>query len=111
MHRQVGDLRFGPDGLARRGVLLRHLVMPGQIDETAGILRWIADEVSSDTYVNLMGQYRADHEVGRTGRDGRPRFAEIDRTPGAAELEAARAAARDAGLWRLDERAGPRARG
>jgi putative pyruvate formate lyase activating enzyme len=107
MHRQVGELRFGADGLARRGVLLRHLVMPGQIDQTAEILRWVADEISPDTYVNLMGQYHPDHEVGRAGRDGRPRFAEIDRTPSAAELRAARAAARNAGIWRLDERAAP----
>ena len=54
-----------------------------------------------------MGQYHPDHEVGRPGRDGRPRFADIDRTPSAAELYAARAAARDAGPWRLDERVGP----
>ena len=106
MHRQVGDLRFGPDGLARRGILLRHLVMPGQSDETAEILRWIADELSPDTWVNLMGQYHPDHEVGRPGRDGRPRFADIDRPPSVAELDAARTAARDAGLWRLNERAG-----
>jgi putative pyruvate formate lyase activating enzyme len=42
MHRQVGVLRFGSDGLARRGVLVRHLVMPGQQDEGAAIFRWLA---------------------------------------------------------------------
>ena len=46
------------DGLARRGVLIRHLVMPGLIDETEEILRWIAAELGPGTYVNLMAQYR-----------------------------------------------------
>jgi putative pyruvate formate lyase activating enzyme len=104
MHRQVGDLRFDRDGLARRGLLVRHLVMPGQTDEAAAILQWLADEISPDTYVNLMGQYRPDHEVGELARDGRPKYAEIDRRPDAAELSAAHAAARAAGLWRLDPR-------
>jgi len=58
MHRQVGALRFGPDGLARRGVLVRHLVMPGQLDETRAIMGWLATELSPDTYVNVMAQYR-----------------------------------------------------
>ncbi len=105
MHRQVGDLRFGPDGLARRGLLVRHLVMPGQTDEAAAILRWLAEEISPDTYVNLMGQYRPEYEVGQLARDGRPKHAEIDRTPSAAELAAAWEAGRAAGLWRFDTRA------
>ena len=45
MHRQVGPLRFGPDGLARRGVLIRHLVMPGQLEEAKAIFNWIASEL------------------------------------------------------------------
>jgi putative pyruvate formate lyase activating enzyme len=104
MHRQVGDLRFGPDGLARRGVLVRHLVMPGQTDETAAIMKWLAEEVSPDTYVNLMGQYRPDYEVGAIARDGSTRYAEIDRRPTRQELEGAFAVAREAGLWRFDAR-------
>jgi putative pyruvate formate lyase activating enzyme len=106
MHRQVGDLRFGPDGLARRGLLVRHLVMPGQTDEAAAILRWLAEEISPDTYLNLMGQYRPDYQVGEIGRDGRARHPEIDRRPTPEEMRAAGAAARDAGLWRFDRRAG-----
>jgi putative pyruvate formate lyase activating enzyme len=106
MHRQVGDLRFGPDGIARRGLLVRHLVMPGQTDETAAILRWLAEELSPDTYVNVMGQYRPAYQVGGSARDGTPKYAEIDRPPTAAEIEAAYAAARDAGLWRFDGRFG-----
>ncbi len=99
MHRQVGVLRFGPDGLARRGVLVRHLVMPGQTDEAAAIFRWLADELSPDTYVNVMGQYRPEHKVA-----GSERYIDIGRRPSGAEMAAARAAAADAGLWRLDER-------
>jgi putative pyruvate formate lyase activating enzyme len=104
MHRQVGPLRFDRHGLARCGVLVRHLVMPGQQEEAAAIFDWLAREVSVDTYVNVMGQYRPDHRVGvPTPREPRP-FAEVDRRPHDAELASARAAARAAGLWRFDER-------
>ena len=104
-HRQVGNLHFGPDGLARRGLLVRHLVMPGQTDEAAAIMNWLAEEISPDTYVNIMGQYRPEYEVGQIARDGSPKYAEIDWGPSARELEAVTAAARDAGLWRFDMRA------
>jgi putative pyruvate formate lyase activating enzyme len=104
MHRQVGPLRFGPDGLARRGVLVRHLVMPGQSGEAEAILRWLAEEISPDTYVNLMDQYRPAHRVGTPGADGAPRYVDIDRRPLDGEIARARAAARRAGLWRFDER-------
>ncbi len=104
MHRQVGDLRFGPDGLARRGLLVRHLVMPGQTDETAAIMSWLADEISPDTYVNLMGQYRPEYEVGAIARNGAVKYAGINRPAAARELEAAFEVAREAGLWRFDSR-------
>ena len=104
MHRQVGDLRFGSDGLARRGLLVRHLVMPGQTDETAAIMKWLAEEISPDTYVNIMGQYRPDYEVGQIARDGSAKYGAIDRGPTPEEMESVRAAARDAGLWRFDVR-------
>jgi len=108
MHRQVGVLRFGPDGLAKRGVLLRHLAMPGQLDEARAIFRWLAEELSPDTYVNIMSQYRPEYEVGQiadAGRDaGQLKYAEVNRRPHAAELEATYEAAREAGLWRFDER-------
>ena len=55
MHRQVGDLVLDGEGLARRGLLLRHLVMPGLLDETHAILRFVAEELGPRTYVNLMG--------------------------------------------------------
>ncbi len=99
MHRQVGVLRVGPDGLARRGVLVRHLVMPGQTDEAAAIFRWLADDVSPDTYVNIMGQYRPEHRV-----QGNDRYQDINRRPAGGEMAEAFAAARDAGLWRFDAR-------
>ncbi len=99
MHRQVGDLELGRDGLARRGLLVRHLVMPGLVGEAAAIFRWLAEELSPDTYVNVMGQYRPEHKV-----PGKERYADVDRRPAGGELAAAFAAARAAGLWRFDER-------
>ena len=58
MHRQVGDLDIDEHGLARRGLLVRHLVLPNRIAGTAEGLRFIAEEISPDTYLNLMDQYR-----------------------------------------------------
>ncbi len=104
MHRQVGPLKLGADGVARRGVLIRHLVMPGQVAESAEIFRWLAREISPDTYVNIMGQYRPAYEVGQIARDGEPQYADINRQPTLDELAAAHRAAREAGLWRFDER-------
>jgi putative pyruvate formate lyase activating enzyme len=105
MHRQVGPLRFGPDGLARRGVLVRHLVMPGQADEAEAIFAWLASELSPDTYVNIMGQYRPDYEVGAIAKDGASKYTAINRRPHGDELDLAERAARRAGLWRFDTRA------
>ncbi|MGH8119243.1 MAG: radical SAM protein [Gammaproteobacteria bacterium] len=102
MHRQVGVLKFGPDGLARRGVLVRHLVMPGQLDETKAICAWLARELSPDTYINIMGQYRPDFQAGAA--DSKGKYRDINRRPAPEELRAARTAALHAGLHRLDER-------
>ena len=104
MHRQVGPLLFGPDGLARRGVLVRHLVMPGQTSEAAAIFKWLADDLSPDTYVNIMGQYRPEYQVGDSARVGKPKYSDVQRRPVPPEMRDAYAAARDAGLWRFDER-------
>jgi putative pyruvate formate lyase activating enzyme len=104
MHRQVGPLRFGRDGLARRGVLVRHLVMPGQTDEAEAIFEWLAREVSPDTYLNIMGQYRPEYQVGQIADNGAVKLAEINRRPTPEEMQAAYDAARRAGLWRFDER-------
>jgi putative pyruvate formate lyase activating enzyme len=94
MHRQVGDLVVDPNGVARRGLLVRHLVLPNGLAGTEEVLRFIAEEISPDTYVNLMDQYRpcfkaSEHE-------------ELARRPTSAELRAAREVARRVGLTRLD---------
>lgn len=98
MHRQVGDLVI-ENGLAVSGLLVRHLVMPGQTGQAAAIFRWLATEISPDTYVNIMGQYRPEHRV-----PGNHHYADIDRGPTRQEMEAAFEAARQAGLWRFDTR-------
>ncbi len=96
MHRQVGDLEIGSDGLACRGMLVRHLVMPGMLDETGAILSWLADEISPATYVNIMDQY---HPCGQAQL-----YPEIDRTLQPGEYAKALELARRAGLTRLDQR-------
>lgn len=104
MHRQVGPLRFGRDGLAKRGVLVRHLVMPGQEDEAEAIFRWLAEEVSSDTFVNIMAQYQPAYEVGAIAKGDRLRYEAINRPSHSVEVASAYKAALAAGLWRFDER-------
>jgi len=98
MHRQVGDLELDGEGLARRGLLVRHLVMPGMLDETRAVLEWIAAELGPDTWVNLMDQY---YPAGRVAPD---RFREIGRRLTDDEFREARRTARDLGLRRLDAR-------
>ena len=88
MHRQVGDLVLGADGMARRGLIVRHLVMPGGLGETEAILRWIRETLGPDVYVNLMDQYSP------AGKVGPAQFADINRRLRPAEfLEAQRIAA------------------
>jgi putative pyruvate formate lyase activating enzyme len=98
MYQQVGPLVVDRDGLARRGVLIRHLVMPGALDETRAILEWIAQELGPDAYVNVMDQYRPAGKVSGT------QYAEINRPLEAAEFAEAQAMAVDLGLQRVDER-------
>lgn len=57
MHRQVGDLIIDDRGIALRGLLVRHLVLPEGIAGTAEVVRFIAEEISKDTYINIMDQY------------------------------------------------------
>jgi len=96
MHRQVGDLEIGSDGVARRGLLVRHLVLPEGLAGTAAVCRFLATEISPATYTNVMAQY---HPAGRLERLG-----PLDRPVTHREYTEALAAARAAGLWRLDER-------
>ncbi len=58
MHKQVGDLIIDRRGIAVRGLLVRHLVLPDDIAETEKVVRFIADEISLNTYINIMDQYR-----------------------------------------------------
>ncbi len=94
MHRQVGDLVVDEDGLARRGLLVRHLVLPAGLAGTEAAMRFLAEEVSPRTWVNLMDQYRPCYRAGEVP--------EVARRPTAGELREALAAARRAGLRRLD---------
>jgi putative pyruvate formate lyase activating enzyme len=93
MHRQVGDLALDAAGLARRGLLVRHLVMPDGEDETRQILRFLAREISPQTFVNVMPQYRPEGLACR--------YPELNRPLAAAEYRAALAIARREGLSRL----------
>jgi putative pyruvate formate lyase activating enzyme len=96
MHRQVGSLQLDQHGLAMRGVLLRHLVMPGGVAETAEIMDWAGHELGPDTYVNLMFQYRPAGRV--TGEE----YVEIHRRTTASEFQQAVQSFYSAGLYRLD---------
>ena len=58
MHRQVGNLMLDSRGIAKRGLLIRHLVLPGEMKSTEQVIEFIAKDVSLDTYLNLMDQYR-----------------------------------------------------
>ena len=98
MHDQVGDLCFTADGLACRGLLVRHLVMPGLLDDSAAIFQWLAEQISPDTFVNIMAQYHPAHLVGANA-DYEP----IARCPGHDEIAEAHKLARNAGLWRFDQ--------
>jgi putative pyruvate formate lyase activating enzyme len=97
MHDQVGDLVIGDEGLARRGLLLRHLVMPGMLDETRAILEWIATELGTNTYINLMDQYRP------AGKVSALHYPEINRRPLSSEFLEAKRIACSLGLHRLDD--------
>ena len=73
--------------------------MPGLLDDTREIMRWIATALSRDTYVNVMNQYYPAHKA-----ETEPRFAQINRRLHDSEFEQALEHARRAGLWRLDRR-------
>ena len=98
MHRQVGELVTDEEGLAVRGLMIRHLVMPEQIAGTRQVMRWIAQELSPHTYVNVMAQYYP------AGKVSRQEYPEINRRLTSPEYEAALDEAGRAGLKRLDPR-------
>lgn len=125
MHAQVGDLCFTADGIAKRGVLVRHLVMPGMEDEGKEIVRWLAENVSKDIFVHLMEQYFPRAHVGKVRRGkgnnsteeepgdvpalgeakAKVRYEDINRPVGLKEVASVREAAEEAGLWRFVEAA------
>ena len=93
MHRQVGDLVMDRRGIARRGLLVRHLVLPNDLAGTGEVVRFLA-ELSEDTYVNIMAQYRPCYRAHE--------HPSLARRPTREELESALQLARAAGLHRLD---------
>ena len=94
MHRQVGDLVINAEGLAERGLLVRHLVLPDDISGTKAALKFLAEEISADAYLNLMAQYRPCYRASEAPG--------LDRPIHRAEFLDALAIARDCGLRRLD---------
>jgi putative pyruvate formate lyase activating enzyme len=100
MHRQVGDLILDHRSVAERGLLVRHLVLPGGLAGTREAMRFLAREVSPDTYVNVMAQY---HPCG-DAMEHPP----LNRRITGKEYEEALTIAREEGLHRLDQRRGIR---
>lgn len=96
MHEQVGTLRLGASGLAVRGLLVRHLLMPGGLEETRKILTFISKSLSPATYINLMDQY---HWCGTSEK-----YSELKRGVTAEEFQTAISFADEVGLTRLDKR-------
>jgi putative pyruvate formate lyase activating enzyme len=94
MHRQVGDLLIDKRGIALRGLLVRHLVLPGGIAGTAGTVKFIAGDISKNTYINIMDQY---HPCLRAS-DNPP----LDRRITTQEYAEAIEVAEKAGLTRID---------
>jgi putative pyruvate formate lyase activating enzyme len=103
MHRQVGPLLTDENEVAQRGVLLRHLVMPGGVAHTRDIMQWVARELGPETYVNIMPQYYP------AGRVNEKELCEIARSVSAKEFQDAIREAHAAGLHRLDGRSARRA--
>ncbi len=96
MHRQVGDLQLDSRGIATRGLLIRHLVLPDNLAGTGQIVKFLAEEISPQTYLNLMDQYRPAYRAHH--------YPELGRRITSQEYAAAVQAAGKVGLSRLDQR-------
>ena len=96
MHRQVGELQVDGDGVARRGLIIRHLVMPNRVAGTLAFVQWVADSLGRTTYVNIMSQYHVDYQAYN--------YPEIARGITVEEFLEAVAWAQDNGLSNLDKR-------
>jgi len=94
MHRQVGDLVLDENGIAQRGLLIRHLILPNHIAGSEQILKFIAQEISTNTYLNLMDQYRPLYHAHQ--------YPELNRRITSAEYQEVIAFAKALGLKRLD---------
>lgn len=94
MHRQVGELKVDENGIAWRGLMIRHLVLPNNLAGTEAFVRFVAGRLTRSTYVNLMAQYRPEHHAGK--------YPELSRRITSSEYRQAAAWARDAGLTRVD---------
>lgn len=103
MHRQVGDLELDERGVATRGLLVRHLVMPAGTAGTREWMKFLSTKISTNTYVNIMAQYRP---CGRVASH-RDEFPDITRGVTDEEMRDALQAAADAGITRLDGRRRP----
>ena len=97
MHRQVGELELDADGLATGGLLVRHLVMPNHVESARRVLTFVAEELSTETYVNVMAQYTPYYEANTEDR-----YAEIGRGITREEYRAVVDHARDVGLRRVE---------
>ncbi|MBI4875974.1 MAG: radical SAM protein [Acidobacteria bacterium] len=94
MHRQVGELTVDEQGIALRGLIIRHLVLPENIAGTDKFVKWVATALTKSTYVNIMAQYRPEHRARN--------YPELSRRITNQEFSRAIAWAREAGLTRLD---------
>ncbi len=94
MHRQVGVAKPDRDGLIRRGLMIRHLVMPNEVSGSKEVILWIASNLPKDTYVNIMSQYTPTYKAFD--------FPEISRRITRREYEEVVRTAREAGLTNLD---------
>jgi putative pyruvate formate lyase activating enzyme len=99
MHRQVGDLRVDKQGVAKRGLLVRHLVLPNGLGGTRGVVEFLAREISTDTYLNIMAQYHPCHKAFDIPNLARPLLEH--------EFEEAIELAHRHGLHRLDKDESP----
>ncbi len=95
MHRQVGDLSIDESGIANRGLLIRHLVLPDGHAGTPNVMRYIARHISTNSYVNVMAQYRP---CGRASE-----VKALSRSISDQEYQAAVRCAKEAGIMRLDQ--------
>jgi putative pyruvate formate lyase activating enzyme len=94
MHRQVGELVVDENGIALRGLMIRHLVLPNNIAGTDKFVKFVAEKITPATYVNIMAQYRPEYKA--------KNIPELSRRITSAEYQQALRWAREAGLTRLD---------